>query len=89
VSRLLGRAEFAAGLAVAALCLCGWGCWRCGGEGESFLLRVHWVAVPEALRARRVNRSAGWLTIGSITRCGTSFCAGGPGVSIVHAVRFD
>jgi hypothetical protein len=50
---------------------------------------VHWVAVPEALRARRVNRSAGWLTIGSITRCGTSFCAGGPGVSIVHAVRFD
>jgi hypothetical protein len=27
-----------------------------GGSGESFL-RVHWVAVPEALRARRVNRS--------------------------------
>jgi hypothetical protein len=26
-----------------------------GGGGESFL-RVHWVAVPEALRARRVNR---------------------------------
>eukprot|EP01047_Picozoa_sp_COSAG01_P005412 COSAG01_NODE_184_length_22692_cov_155.762758_18_plen_111_part_00 len=55
LSRLLGRGEFAAGLALAALCLCGWGCWRCGGEGESFL-RVHWVAVPEALRARRVNR---------------------------------
>jgi|EP01047_Picozoa_sp_COSAG01_P080379 hypothetical protein len=28
---------------------------RGGGSGESFL-RVHWVAVPEALRARRVNR---------------------------------
>eukprot|EP01047_Picozoa_sp_COSAG01_P025405 COSAG01_NODE_1603_length_9758_cov_7.506471_8_plen_144_part_00 len=26
-----------------------------GGGGESFL-RVHWVAVPKALRARRVNR---------------------------------
>eukprot|EP01047_Picozoa_sp_COSAG01_P077102 COSAG01_NODE_13766_length_1524_cov_1.944406_1_plen_78_part_00 len=26
-----------------------------GGGGESFL-RVHWVAVPEAMRARRVNR---------------------------------
>jgi hypothetical protein len=26
-----------------------------GGGGESFL-RVHWVAVPQALRARRVNR---------------------------------
>jgi hypothetical protein len=26
-----------------------------GGSGEWFL-RVHWVAVPEALRARRVNR---------------------------------
>eukprot|EP01047_Picozoa_sp_COSAG01_P019603 COSAG01_NODE_1095_length_11714_cov_9.062930_2_plen_99_part_00 len=26
-----------------------------GGGGESFL-RVHWVGVPEALRARRVNR---------------------------------
>jgi hypothetical protein len=25
------------------------------GGGESFL-RVHWVAVPEAMRARRVNR---------------------------------
>jgi hypothetical protein len=29
-----------------------------GGGGESFL-RVHWVAVPEALRARRVNRQHG------------------------------
>eukprot|EP01047_Picozoa_sp_COSAG01_P007290 COSAG01_NODE_275_length_19669_cov_8.676188_14_plen_300_part_00 len=29
-----------------------------GGGGESFL-RVHWVAVPKALRARRVNRWAG------------------------------
>jgi hypothetical protein len=28
-----------------------------GGGGESFL-RVHWVAVPEVLRARRVNRRA-------------------------------
>jgi hypothetical protein len=28
---------------------------RTGGLGEWFL-RVHWVAVPEALRARRVNR---------------------------------
>jgi hypothetical protein len=27
------------------------------GDGESFL-RVHWVAVPKALRARRVNRRA-------------------------------
>eukprot|EP01047_Picozoa_sp_COSAG01_P074599 COSAG01_NODE_12514_length_1727_cov_0.941646_1_plen_44_part_10 len=26
-----------------------------GGKGESFF-RVDWVAVPEALRARRVNR---------------------------------
>jgi hypothetical protein len=26
-----------------------------GGGGESFI-RVHWVAVPKALRARRVNR---------------------------------
>jgi hypothetical protein len=26
-----------------------------GGGGESFL-RVHWVAVPEAMRARRPNR---------------------------------
>eukprot|EP01047_Picozoa_sp_COSAG01_P023763 COSAG01_NODE_1447_length_10278_cov_47.625209_3_plen_198_part_00 len=33
----------------------GGGAWRGGGGGESFL-RVHWVAVPEALRARRVNR---------------------------------
>jgi hypothetical protein len=33
------------------------GCYvvRTGGGGESFL-RVHWVAVPKALRARRVNR---------------------------------
>jgi hypothetical protein len=29
-----------------------------GGGGESFL-RVHWVAVPKALRARRVNRRRG------------------------------
>jgi hypothetical protein len=29
--------------------------WAGPGGGESFL-RVHWVAVPEALRARRVNR---------------------------------
>eukprot|EP01047_Picozoa_sp_COSAG01_P005163 COSAG01_NODE_174_length_23022_cov_528.590978_12_plen_168_part_00 len=29
-----------------------------GGGGESFL-RVDWVAVPEALRARRVNRGGG------------------------------
>jgi hypothetical protein len=29
--------------------------WRGGGGGESFP-RVHWVAVPEVLRARRVNR---------------------------------
>ena len=28
---------------------------RGGGGGESFL-RVHWVAVPEGLRARRANR---------------------------------
>jgi hypothetical protein len=28
---------------------------RAGAGGESFL-RVHWVAVPEALRARRLNR---------------------------------
>jgi ankyrin repeat protein len=28
-----------------------------GGPGESFL-RVHWVAVPKILRARRVNRAA-------------------------------
>jgi hypothetical protein len=27
-----------------------------GGGGKSLLPRVHWVAVPEALRARRVNR---------------------------------
>jgi hypothetical protein len=31
-----------------------------GGGGESFL-RVHWVAVPEALRARRVNRRPRWI----------------------------
>jgi hypothetical protein len=33
------------------------------GGGESFL-RVHWVAVPEALRARRVNRSRRQLRVG-------------------------
>jgi hypothetical protein len=27
-----------------------------GKDGGESLLRVHWVAVPEALRARRVNR---------------------------------
>jgi hypothetical protein len=32
-----------------------WGAYGGGGGGESFL-RVHWVAVPKALRARRVNR---------------------------------
>jgi|EP01047_Picozoa_sp_COSAG01_P022656 hypothetical protein len=35
--------------------------WAVGREpkdGESFL-RVHWVAVPKAMRARRVNRAAG------------------------------
>jgi hypothetical protein len=32
-----------------------------GGGGESFL-RVHWVAVPKALRARRVNKQRGlWV----------------------------
>jgi hypothetical protein len=31
------------------------GCGRGGGGGESFL-RVHWVAVPKPVRARRVNR---------------------------------
>jgi hypothetical protein len=27
-----------------------------GGDSSESFLRVHWVAVPEALRARRVNR---------------------------------
>jgi hypothetical protein len=29
------------------------------GDGGESILRVHWVAVPEAVRARRVNRLAG------------------------------
>ena len=36
---------------------CGGGGGR--GGGESFL-RVHWVGVPKALRARRVNRRRRW-----------------------------
>jgi hypothetical protein len=34
-----------------------------GGGGESFL-RVHWVAVPEALRARRVIGVSSILVLG-------------------------
>eukprot|EP01047_Picozoa_sp_COSAG01_P001633 COSAG01_NODE_38_length_33931_cov_75.163632_10_plen_75_part_00 len=33
--------------------MCGAGAWSTRSES---LLRVHWVAVPKALRARRVNR---------------------------------
>jgi hypothetical protein len=39
-------------------CWLGLRCTRLGGAGESFL-RVHWVAVPKAMRARRANRGLG------------------------------
>jgi multisite-specific tRNA:(cytosine-C5)-methyltransferase len=43
------------------------------GGGESFM-RVHWVAVPKALRARRVNRRRGLLRLQAQARCEGPCC---------------
>ena len=37
-----------------------------GGDGGESFLRVHWVAVPEAMRARRVNRHSGARVLGTL-----------------------
>jgi hypothetical protein len=51
-----------------------------GGGGESFL-RVHWVAVPQGLRARRVNRRRRRQPQGQPTRDKQPACGLPPSLS--------